>query len=67
MLKTIHKVLSVCLLTWKLGIACYKFHRNFSFKRSYISRLARLDQTPHDEKQSLLTIVFICLIQHLTS
>ena len=42
MLKTIHEVLSVCLLARKIGLACYKFYRNFSFERSYISRLARL-------------------------
>ena len=41
-LKTIHEVLSVCLLARKIGLACSKFYRNFSFKRSYISCLACL-------------------------
>ena len=54
-LKTIHEVL-----------ACYKLNRNFSFERSYISRLAGLVR-PMSKKQSLLTIVFIRFIQHFTS
>ena len=59
-------IVSLCLLARKIGLACYKFYRNFSFGRSYISRLARLVRRMN-KKQSLLTIVFIHLIQHLTS
>ena len=51
MLNTIHAVLSVCLLARKIGLACYKFYRNFSFERSYISRLAHLVRM--NKKQSL--------------